>query len=588
MFKTIRHHWPEYLMESAGLGIFMISAGLFTTLLEYPASPIHQSIHFQFVRRMLIGLAMGLTAVGLIYSPWGQQSGAHFNPAVTLSFLWLGKVKPWDALFYVISQTIGGLAGVVLVSFTLRDPFRQPPISYVATAPGPAGPWPAFAAETVISFALMSTVLFITNWQRVARYTGLFAGALVFLFITFEAPISGMSMNPARSLASALPGGLWEGIWIYLSAPFLGMLVAVALWKLISPRRATACAKLNHQTQKRCIFCGYGMQVLILLLFPGPVPLKGQVTSVGVGPIAITVSELDRSVDFYTKVLSFQKESETEARRDAFDRLTGIFGTNIRVAALRLGGETVQLVEYRTPPGRQVPSDSQSNDGWFQHIAIVVRDMDAAYARIREYKVGQISTNPQTLPQWNPNAGGIKAYYFRDPDNHSLELIYFPAGKGDPRWQQPREALFLGIDHTAIAVSDTGREVSFYRNLLGFRIVGESLNYGAEQEELTHVFGSRLLITSLRAPAGPGIELLEYLTPRSGRSFPANTQQNDLWSWSTTLIVKDLSAAIAELRKQNATFISAEPVDISPLGESGAKGVLIRDPEGHALLLRSE
>lgn len=574
-------------MESAELGIFMISAGLFTILLEYPASPVHQSIHFEFVRRMLIGLAMGLTAVALIYSPWGQQSGAHFNPAVTVSFLWLGKVNPWDALFYVISQTLGGLAGVVLVSFTLQDLFRQPPISYVVTVPGPAGPWPAFAAETGISFALMSTVLFITNRQRLARYTGLFAGALVFLFVTFEAPISGMSMNPARSLASALPGGFWTGIWIYLSAPFLGMLAAVELWKLISQGRATACAKLNHQTRKRCIFCGYGMQVAILLLFLCPMPLKAQVTSVGVGPITITVSDLDRSVDFYTQVLSFQKESETEARRDSFDRLTGIFGTNIRVAALRLGGETVQLVEYRTPPGRPIPSDSQSNDGWFQHIAIVVRDMDAAYARLREHKVGQISTNPQTLPQWNPDAGGIEAYYFRDPDNHSLELIYFPVGKGDPRWQQPGDALFLGIDHTAIAVSDTEREVSFYHDL-GFRIAGESLNYGPEQEKLSHVFGCRVRITSLRAPAGPGIELLEYLTPRSGRSFPANTQENDLWSWSTTLIVKDLSAAIAELRTQNATFISAESVDINPLGESGAKGVLIRDPAGHALLVRSK
>jgi len=182
-----------------------------------------------------------------------------------------------------------------------------------------------------------------------------------------------------------------------------------------------------------------------------------------------------RSVDFYSQVLSFQKESETESRRASFDRFTGIFGTNIRVATLRLGVETVQLVEYRTPPGRQVPSDSQSNDGWFQRIAIVVRDMDAAYARLREHKVSQVSTNPQTLPQWNPNAGGIKAYYFHDPDNHSLELIYFPVRKGDPRWQQPREALLLGIDHTAIAVSDSRRDVSSYRNVLGFRIVVESL-----------------------------------------------------------------------------------------------------------------
>ena len=168
-----------------------------------------------------------------------------------------------------------------------------------------------FCRRDVISFALMSTVLFITNWQRLARYTGPFAGALVFLFITFEAPISGMSMNPARSFSSALPGGLWAGIWIYLSAPLLGMLIAAELWKLISPRPATACAKLNHQTKKRCIFCGCGMPVVILLLFLGPVALKAQVTAVGVGPIAITVSDLERSVDFYTQALSFQKESET-------------------------------------------------------------------------------------------------------------------------------------------------------------------------------------------------------------------------------------------------------------------------------------
>jgi catechol 2,3-dioxygenase-like lactoylglutathione lyase family enzyme len=326
-----------------------------------------------------------------------------------------------------------------------------------------------------------------------------------------------------------------------------------------------------------------------LLLVLRASTLPAQIHPSGVGPIVITVSDLDRSVEFYTDVLSFQKEFVREARSDSFDRLVGLFGTNVRVAGLKLGAETIELVEFRTPQGRPIPADSHSDDRWFQHIAIVVRDMDAASSRLRAHKVKQISTAPQILPAWNPNAAGIKAFYFYDPDDHPLELISFPLDKGDPRWRQVGldSTLFLGIDHTAIAVKDTDRSVAFYRDLLGFRVVGESLNYGPEQEQLNHVFGSRVLITSLRAPSGPGIEFLEYVTPQTGRAFPAETQADDLWSIDTTVRTADLPAAVAELRKRKITFVSSEPAEVAPLSDTSARGVLIRDPDGHGLLLRS-
>jgi catechol 2,3-dioxygenase-like lactoylglutathione lyase family enzyme len=171
--------------------------------------------------------------------------------------------------------------------------------------------------------------------------------------------------------------------------------------------------------------------------------------------------------------------------------LTGVFGTNVRVANLQLGTERIQLVQFITPKGRSYPDDSRSNDNWFQHAAIVVQDMDAAYDRLSRFKIRQISTEPQRLPDWNKNAAGIKAFYFRDPDRHPLELIYFPPGKGDRRWHQHGNDLFLGIDHTAVAVEDTDRSLGFYRDALGFHVAGESLNYGTEQEHLNHVFGSR-------------------------------------------------------------------------------------------------
>src|SRR5215510_4438320 len=341
MLETLRHHWPEYLMEAAGLGLFMISAGVLTTLLEDPGSPARQVIASEFVRRGLIGSAMGLTAIGLIYSPWGQQSGAHYNPAVTLSFLRLRKVKPWDAFFYIISQFLGGLGGVLLVSAFLRDHFRQAPVSYAVTLPGPGGQWVAFLAETLISFVMMSMILLVSNMKSLTRYTGMFAGMLVFLYITFEAPLSGMSMNPARTFSSAAPAGLWANLWVYFAAPILGMLLAVDAHRLWRGRNSVFCAKLNHQTARRCIFCM--SRTLALLLLLGTLALPAQEIPVSLGPIVITVMDLDHSVEFYTQALSFRKESESEARLDSFDRLMGIFGTNVRVATSQHGAERIQL-----------------------------------------------------------------------------------------------------------------------------------------------------------------------------------------------------------------------------------------------------
>lgn len=258
-FNSVRSHWPEYLIEAAGLGVLMISAGVVATYLEYPRSPLHHAVADPVMRRALMGCAMALTLVGLIYSPWGQQSGAHFNPAVTLTFFRLGKVKPWDAIFYIVAQLVGGIAGVLLVFAILGDSFAKPPVEFVVTVPGSAGASAAFVAEFVISFGLMLTVLYTANRIRLMRYTGLFAALLLALYITVEAPMSGTSMNPARTIASALASGNWRGAWIYLVAPLLGMLLAVDAYRLLTGHGHVICAKLNHVTNRRCIFrrCGF-------------------------------------------------------------------------------------------------------------------------------------------------------------------------------------------------------------------------------------------------------------------------------------------------------------------------------------------
>jgi aquaporin Z len=254
MIYVLRRHWPEYLIEATGLGFFMISAGLFGTLLEYPHSAVHQAIVNPLLRRFLVGLAMGLTAVGLIYSPWGKQSGAHFNPSVTMTFFRLGKIEPWDAFFYILAQFIGGLMGVLIVVVVLGNAFTDPPVRYIVTVPGSGGPKIAFLAELVISFVLMLVILIISNTKHLARFTGLCAGFLVTIYISVEAPLSGMSMNPARTFASALSAQLWTALWAYFTAPPLGMLLAAETYLGLKGAQQIFCAKLHHYNDKRCIF----------------------------------------------------------------------------------------------------------------------------------------------------------------------------------------------------------------------------------------------------------------------------------------------------------------------------------------------
>jgi aquaporin Z len=244
-------------MEAAELGLFMISACVVVALLEHPASPLNHGIPDPLIRRVLTGVVMGLTAIGIIYSPWGKQSGAHFNPAVTLTFWRLGKVDHWDAALYIVAQFVGAVAGVLIARAALGGLIAHPAVNYVATVPGGFGPNAAFLAELLISFGLMIVVLIASNTPRLASYTGLFCGALVATYISIEAPISGMSMNPARTFGPALVAQDWVGLWVYFTAPPLGMLFAAEAYTRLTGRGGLECAKLHHRNTKRCIFCLY-------------------------------------------------------------------------------------------------------------------------------------------------------------------------------------------------------------------------------------------------------------------------------------------------------------------------------------------
>jgi len=247
-------HWPEYLMEASLLGAFMVSACLFGVLYEFPNSPVHQAIASSFARRVLMGTSMGLTAIAIIYSPWGKQSGAHINPSVTFTFFRLGKIRVVDAVFYMGAQFLGAVLGVALVNRFLMKELADPAVRYVVTVPGKFGPLVAFSSEVAITFVLMTVILRVSNHARLARYTGLFAGLLVATYISFEAPLSGMSMNPARSFGSGFSAGVWTGFWIYLTAPLLGMLAAAEVY--VRHKGLVNCCKLHHDNDKRCIFCG--------------------------------------------------------------------------------------------------------------------------------------------------------------------------------------------------------------------------------------------------------------------------------------------------------------------------------------------
>jgi catechol 2,3-dioxygenase-like lactoylglutathione lyase family enzyme len=331
------------------------------------------------------------------------------------------------------------------------------------------------------------------------------------------------------------------------------------------------------------------LSLLLVLTFAAARPVataapQQQSLVVAVDAIGMTVSDMDRSVEFFSQVLTFEKVSDVEVAGDAYEHLQGVFGARVRVVRMRLGEEHIELTEYLAPRGRPIPVDSRSNDRWFQHVAIIVSDMDRAYAHLRKHRVRHLSTGPQRLPGWNPNAGGIQAFYFADPDGHPLEVLQFPAGKGDAKWQRPSDHLFLGIDHTAIVIGDTETSLRFYRYTLGLRVAGESENYGIEQERLNNVFGARLRITALRAASGPGIEFLEYLAPR-GRPAPNDARANDLWHWQTRLVARDAAAAAQAARAGKYESVSSGLVAMPDSSLGFRNGVLVRDPDRHAVLL---
>lgn len=578
MTDALRTHWAEYLIEAAGLGVFMLSACLVTVVLQHPASPAHRLVADPTLRRAVIGIAMGLTAIALVYSPFGRRSGAHLNPVVTLTYLRLGMIAPWDACFYVTAQFAGGVAGVMVAKAIAGPGLAHPLVSYAVTVPGAFGVGAAFLAELAISFGMMTLVLQASNSPRLTRFTGLLCGALVALYIVVEAPLSGMSMNPARTVGSAVSAGTWTGLWVYFAAPLVGMLLAAEVRVRRTGLRSVYCAKLRHPDGGPCIFrCRYRelrdrpassapswasarsavarrhrLLVVALVAFLAAGASRSVAAVVDeVVSIGFTVGDMDRSVAFFTDVLRFSRDAEV---------VTG----DTRVVRLRLGDERLDLTQHLGSSARPVPADSRSNDRWFQHAALVVRDMERAYAHLRAHDVVHASPWPQRLPDWNPNAGGIEAFYFKDPDGHVLEVIAFPPGKGDPRWQRPGDGLFLGIDHTAIVVADTDASLRFYRDALGLRVVGTSENHGPEQERLNAVPGAHLRITTLRAPRGPGIEFLEYLSPRTGRPYPRDTRPTDLVHWQTRLAV------------------TRDALD------DGRPPATTRDPDGHTLELIEE
>ena len=312
-------------------------------------------------------------------------------------------------------------------------------------------------------------------------------------------------------------------------------------------------------------------------------PANGLVNSVG--SVGMTVSDVDRSVEFFSRVLKFEKVSDVEVAGESYEHLQGIFGLRMRVARMRLGDEFLELTEYLAPKGRPIPVDSRSNDRWFQHIAIITSDMDRAYAWLRQNKVQHASTGPQRLPETIKAAAGISAFYFKDPDGHALEVLQFPSDKGGAKWHQPSDRLFLGIDHTAIVVSDSDASLKFYRDTLGMTVAGESENYGTEQEHLNNVFGARLRITAIRAAAGPGIEFLEYLAPRDGRPAPADEKANDLIHWQTKLVTTDTASIGRTLLAARYRFVSSGVIAM-PDGRLGfEKAFLVRDPDGHVMEL---
>lgn len=324
---------------------------------------------------------------------------------------------------------------------------------------------------------------------------------------------------------------------------------------------------------------------LLFLAWIAPAQTNSGVQVQAIDAVSMTVGNINRSVEFYSRVLSFEKVSDVEVAGEAYEHLENVFGLRMRVVRMKLGDESIELIQYLTPMGRPVPADSRSNDRWFQHVAIIVSNMEEAYRRLQQNHVEHVSAEPQRLPDWNKNAAGIQAFYFKDPDEHPLEILQFPADKGAAKWHRDADGrLFLGIDHTAITVSDTERSLKFYRDVLGLRVAGESENYGIEQEHLNNVAGAHLRITSFRGASGMGIELLEYLSPRDGREFPKDERANDVVHRQTEVVVGDAEGAARTLQaKKAAQFVSSGVISDSHRQLGFIKAFLVRDPDGHVL-----
>ena len=305
-----------------------------------------------------------------------------------------------------------------------------------------------------------------------------------------------------------------------------------------------------------------------------------------VGPIGITVRDMNTSIKFYSDVLSFKKISDEDFTGTEYENLEGVFGLHIRVVRMQLGEEQIELTDYLTSGGRSIAEDAKANDLSFQHVAIVVSDMEKAYAQLKKFNAEFVSTAPQTLPKTIPPAEGVKAFYFHDPDNHNLELIYFPKGKGQAKWHVPTSKIFLGIDHTAIGVSNTDSSLHFYQTILGIERKGESFNYGIEQEHLNNVEGASLHITGLRSDAGPGIEFLQYLKPGPGKPYPVDTKADDIWYWQTTLYVDNAERVHYALKSAGCKIISENLIDLTNETGSIVKAFIVKDPDGHAMLIK--
>lgn len=304
--------------------------------------------------------------------------------------------------------------------------------------------------------------------------------------------------------------------------------------------------------------------------------------------IGITVSDVDRSKDFYTQALGFQLVSDITVQGQEYSKLEGV-PANIRIVTLQLGDEHIELMQYLNIKGKPIPADSQSNDLWFQHLAIVVNDLDRAYAHLQSFFIDPISTAPQTIPLSNPASAGVRAFKFKDPDRHPLELIWFPPDKGQAKWHQSvnhdGDCLFLGIDHSAIAVADTEQSLRFYRDLLGMQIDGGSLNQGETQAHLDGLPEAKVRVTALRpAQGGLGIELLDYIVPANGRPIPSDWKSCDLAHMQVELVVNDIEQAMEMLQQNGVQFVSSRLVDADN-SACYRQGCLVKDPSGHAMLL---